>query len=52
MFMNPGYLAVERRPDAPKKVRTWNQIEESITRINIARSKDAANPKELEFWDD
>jgi len=52
MFMNPGYLAVERRPDAPKKVRTWNQIEESINRVNIARSKDAANPKELEFWDD
>lgn len=52
MFMNPGYLSVERRPDAPKKVRTWNQIEESINRVNIARSKDAANPKELEFWDD
>ena len=52
MFMNPGYLAVERRPDAPKKVRTWNQIEESITRVNIAKSRDAAAPKELEFWDD
>ena len=52
MFMNPGYLAVERRPDAPKKVRQWNQIEESINRVNIARSRDAANPKELEFWDD
>lgn len=52
MFMNPGFLAVERRPDAPKKVRTWNQIEESINRVNIAKSKDAANPKEMEFWDD
>jgi len=52
VFMNPGYLAVEHRPDAPKKVRTWNQIEESINRVNVARSKDAANPKELEFWDD
>jgi hypothetical protein len=52
MFMNPGFLAVERRPDAPKKVRTWNQIEESINRVNIAKSKDAANPKPMEFWDD
>jgi hypothetical protein len=52
MFMNPGYLPVERRPDAPKKVRKWDQIEESINRINIAKSKDAASPKDLEFWQD
>jgi hypothetical protein len=50
--MNPGFLAVERRPDAPKKVRKWTEIEDSINRVNIAKSKDAANPKELEFWDD
>jgi hypothetical protein len=52
MFMNPGYLPVERRPDAPKKVRKWDQIEESINRINIAKSKDASSPKDLEFWQD
>ena len=52
MFMNPGYLAVERRPDAPKKVRKWTDIEEAIDRVNTARSKDAANPRDLEFWQD
>ena len=52
MFMNPGYLSVERRPDAPKKVRTWNQIEESIDRVNTHKSREAAKPKDLEFWSD
>jgi hypothetical protein len=52
MFMNPGYLAVERRPDAPSKVRKWTDIENAIDRVNVAKSKDAANPKSLEFWQD
>jgi hypothetical protein len=52
MFMNPGYLSVERRPDAPKKVRTWNQIEEAIDRINNHKSREASSPKDLEFWSD
>ena len=52
MFMDPGYLSVERRPDAPKKVRTWDQIEESIDRVNTHKSREAAKPKDLEFWSD
>ena len=52
MFMNPGYLAVERRPDAPSKVRKWTDIENAIDRVNVAKSKDAANPKLLEFRQD
>ena len=52
MFMNPGYLSVERRPDAPKKVRTWDQIQESIDRVNVHKSREAAKPKDLEFWSD
>ena len=52
MFMNPGYLAVERRPDAPKQVRQWGEIEDAINRVNVAKSKDAASPKSLEFWQD
>lgn len=52
MFLNPGYLAVERRPDAPKQVRKWTDIEEAINRVNIAKSRDASNPKDLEFWQD
>jgi hypothetical protein len=52
MFMNPSYLPVEHRPDAPKKVRTWDQIQESIDRVNVAKSKDASSPKDLEFWQD
>jgi hypothetical protein len=52
MIMTAGFLAVERRPDAPKKVRQWSEIENSINRVNVAKSNAAANPKELEFWDD
>jgi hypothetical protein len=52
LFSHPGYVRVEHRPDAPKKVRAWADIEESITRVNKAKSEAAANPKELEFWDD
>lgn len=52
MFMNPGYLSIERRPDAPKKFRTWDQITESIDRVNTHKSREAARPKDLEFWSD
>jgi hypothetical protein len=50
--MNPGYLAIKNRPDAPKKMRTWDQIEEAITRVNNQKSKEASKPKDLEFWSD
>lgn len=41
MFGVPAYTRVEFRPDAPKKVRTWAQIQESITAQNIAKTNDA-----------
>jgi len=52
LFAHPSYLPVERRPDAPSKVRAWSDIEDSITRVNLARSKDALKPQTLEFWQD
>jgi hypothetical protein len=52
MFMNPGYLAIEYRPDAPKKRRTWDQIEEAVNRVNTHKSREASKPKDLEFWSD
>lgn len=52
LFSHPGYVRVEHRPDAPSKVRAWADIEESVIRVNKAKSEAAANPKALEFWDD
>lgn len=52
LFSHPGFAAVKNRPDAPKKVRRWADIEESITRVNLARSENAQKPKEAELWSD
>lgn len=52
LFSHPGYVRVEHRPDAPKKVRAWSDIEESINRVNIARSEAAKAPKEQSFFGD
>ena len=52
LFTHPGYVKVEHRPDAPKKVRAWADIEESINRVNIAKSKAAQAPKEQTFFGD
>lgn len=41
MFAVPSYTRVEFRPDAPKKVRAWNEIEEAIKQQNILRTQDA-----------
>jgi hypothetical protein len=41
MFGVPSYTRVEFRPDAPKKVRAWNQIESEIQKQNELRTKDA-----------
>ena len=41
MFGVPSYTRVEFRPDAPKKVRAWNDIEEAIKQQNILRTQDA-----------
>jgi hypothetical protein len=40
MFGVPSYIRPEFRPDAPKKVRSWDSIEEAIDRQNEARVKD------------
>lgn len=52
LFSHPGYVKIEHRPDAPKKVRAWSDIEDSITRVNIARSEAAQVPKEQTFFGD
>ena len=41
MFGVPSYTRVEFRPDAPKKVRAWTDIEEAIRKQNEVRTKDA-----------
>lgn len=51
LVSHPSYLPVEHRPDAPRKVRKWNDIEEAITKVNLAKSKFASQPKELDLWD-
>ncbi|CAB4128052.1 hypothetical protein UFOVP223_23 [uncultured Caudovirales phage] len=41
MFGVPSYTRVEFRPDAPKAVRAWNDIEEAIDKQNALRTNDA-----------
>jgi hypothetical protein len=41
MFGVPSYLRAEFRPDAPKKVRAWNEIEEAVNKQNVLRTTDA-----------
>lgn len=41
MFAVPSYTRVEFRPDAPKRIRSWDNIEESINKQNELRTKDA-----------
>jgi hypothetical protein len=52
LVSHPSFLPIEHRPDAPKKVRAWNEIEEAINKVNIAKSKFAAQPKDVNLWDD
>ena len=41
MFGVPSYLRAEFRPDAPKKVRAWNEIEQAVKKHNEIRTQDA-----------
>jgi hypothetical protein len=41
MMGQPSYLRPEFRPDAPKRLRAWNDIEEAIRKENIKRTNDA-----------
>lgn len=40
MFGVPSYTRVEFRPDAPKKVRAWTEIEAAVAKQNELRTKD------------
>jgi hypothetical protein len=50
LFSHPGYVKVENRPDAPSKVRKWSDIEAAVTRVNLAKAKEAQRPKEQDFF--
>lgn len=41
MFGVPSYTRPEFRPDAPRKVRAWNEIEQAIEKQNAMRTQDA-----------
>jgi hypothetical protein len=41
LFGVPSYTRPEFRPDAPRKVRAWNDIEEAVKKQNELRTKDA-----------
>lgn len=40
VLAHPDTMLVQNRPDAPKKMRAWTDIEEVITKRNIKRSID------------
>lgn len=40
MFGVPAYQRVEFRPDAPKRVRSWDSIVEAVEKQNELRTKD------------
>lgn len=53
VFAHPSYLPVAHRPDAPKKIRTWNEVENSIKKVNIAKSLDKRlNNEDSTMWED
>lgn len=41
MFGVPQYLRAEFRPDAPKKIRSWDQVQEAVEKQNILKTQDA-----------
>jgi hypothetical protein len=41
MFGVPSYTRPEFRPDAPKRLRAWNDIEKAIEEQNALRTQDA-----------
>lgn len=54
VFAHPSYMPVGHRPDAPKQIRAWDEIQKAITKVNIAKSLDRRlqNPDELANWED
>jgi hypothetical protein len=45
MFGVPSYTRAEHRPDAPKAVRAWSQIEDAVRKQNEKRTQDARSQK-------
>jgi hypothetical protein len=41
MFGVPSYIRPEFRPDAPKRVRAWTEIEEAVKKQNTLRTQDS-----------
>ena len=41
MFGAPSYTRPEFRPDAPKRLRAWNDIEKAVEEQNALRTQDA-----------
>ena len=52
LLTTPSYSPVEARPDAPSKVRKWNDIEAAIDKANLHRAEMAEKPHEAELWSD
>ena len=52
LFSNSSFIPVSFRPDAPTAVRKWSDIEEAITRVNLAKSTAFRKPLEEELWSD
>lgn len=49
LFMPPSYLRVDRRPD----MKSWAEIEKTITDQNIAKSQDRRLKEDVDLlWDD
>jgi len=40
LFGHPDYSRAEFRPDAPKRVRTWDEVQVAIDKQNTLRTKD------------
>lgn len=49
MFGVPSYTRPEFRPDAPKKVRAWDDITEAVAKQNALRTQDARLTKHEGF---
>ena len=49
MFGVPSYTRAEFRPDAPRKVRAWNEIEEAVAKQTALRTQDRRLTKQEGF---
>jgi len=46
VLAHPDTMLVQNRPDVPKKMRAWTDIEEVITKRNIKRSLDMSKDED------